>query len=242
MCTNEYIYFAICQFSDGLLLLLRGLKTIDVVHIAWEVFQSFNKGFIMLEGQDGGRYQQGHLLTVSHRFKCCTDGYFRFTKAHISAYQTIHRKVSFHVFLYIYGSLQLIRRVFIKKWSLKLGLKIGIRCKRKTAWSLSLSIKFYEVLGNILDPVLGFRFQIIPGIGAQFIQLRDIPFLACIFCDPVQRVDTYIQKVIIFINKPNGLLLLALIIDLFESVETPDAMIDMGDIITLFQVMKFFQG
>ena len=58
----------------------------------------------------------------------------------------------------------------------------------------------------------------------------------------MQRVDTYIQKVIIFINKPNGLLLLALIIDLFESVETPDAMIDMGDIITLFQVMKFFQG
>ncbi len=55
-------------------------------------------------------------------------------------------------------------------------------------------------------------------------------------------MDANIQKVAIFINKPNGFLLFSIVIHSFQTIKPSDSMIDVGNKIAGLQVVNFFQG
>ncbi len=58
----------------------------------------------------------------------------------------------------------------------------------------------------------------------------------------MKGVDADIQQVAVLVNDPDGFLLPAVDIDLFQAVVSPDAMVDMRDIISRAQVVKLLEG
>ena len=60
-------------------------------------------------------------------------------------------------------------------------LQVSIRRKCKTIGGLSLGIQFYQIAGNVFNPLLGFAFKLIPGIGTQFVKPGNCAFLTNIF-------------------------------------------------------------
>ncbi len=69
-----------------------------------------------------------------------------------------------------------------------------------------MRVQLDEVEGNLLDPCLGFFLQLVPGVAAEFIYLRNGSFLARVFRDFVQRVDVHIENVAVLINDADRLL------------------------------------
>ena len=113
-------------------------------------------------------------------------------------------------------------------------MHIGVGRKSKPAGSAPFSIQLNEIAGDVLDLALGLCFEFVPGVAAQPVQNRCCSLFADIFRDTVQRMDTYIKHVFVFIYQADGFLLLSIIHDLFKPVEPPNPMVDMGHIIARF--------
>ena len=212
-------------------MLFGRFKPVDVIDTAGKRLQPVRKGLVMLQCQDGCGNQHGNLLAFSHHLECRTDGDLCFSKSDISANQSVHRVGLFKILFYIDRGLDLIRRVFVNKRSLQFSLQIGIRGAGKSGSSPPFSIQFDQLLCNILDPALRFVLQLIPYIRSQPVHGRCSTILADVLGDPVQRMNAYIQQILILVNQPDSLLFLAVVDDLFQSVKPSDAMINMGHII-----------
>ena len=57
----------------------------------------------------------------------------------------------------------------------------------------------------------------------------------------MQRVDAHIEEVTVVVNQADGLLRFTVVLYGLQSVEAPDAVVYMGDIITGLQFVKVFQ-
>ena len=121
-------------------------------------------------------------------------------------------------------------------------LHVGIRIEIKAIRSLPFGVKFNQILCDILYPLLGFAFQLVPGIGSQFVERWHRTFLADIFRDAVQRMNAHIKNIVVLINQSDGLLLPAIVFYLLQTVEPPHPMVDMRHIITWLQVINLFHG
>ena len=76
----------------------------------------------MLQREDGGGHQHGHLLAVGGGLERGADRDFRFPEAHIAAHEPVHGRGFFHVALHIGGGLLLVGRVLVDEAGLQLGL------------------------------------------------------------------------------------------------------------------------
>ena len=65
--------------------------------------------------------------------------------------------------------------------------------------------------------------------------------LAAVFRDAVQRVDAHIKQVAIVVNQADGLLRLDVVLDGFEAVEAPDAVVDVGPLVAGLHFVEVFQ-
>lgn len=62
----------------------------------------------MLLGEDGGRHQIDHLLSLLDRLKCSADGDLCLAVPHISADQPVHDLRALHIMLRVLNGLELI--------------------------------------------------------------------------------------------------------------------------------------
>ena len=108
------------------------------------------------------RNQNGYLFIIGNGFESRTYRYLGFSKSYISADQTIHRTVTFHIRLDINRRLALIRCIFINKGCFQLTLQETIGTVRETFFLTTLRIQFYQIAGNILDFTLCTFFQFLP--------------------------------------------------------------------------------
>jgi len=86
----------------------------------------------MLKGQNGGRYQNGDLFSVIHRFKSRANSDFRFSETYVATDQAVHRALVFHILFYVFRRGALVWRVFINKGRFQFGLQITVRIKSET--------------------------------------------------------------------------------------------------------------
>ena len=181
MGSNDYIHLSILQLLQRGFSFLCGPKTVQVIDSYWKIFQAFGKSLVMLKSQNGRRHQHCYLFSVIHSFKRGSYRNFSLSEANVPTHEAIHWAFVLHVGFDIRGRCTLVGRIFIKERSFQLMLQIGIGTISKTFLQPSLSVKFNEVKSNVLDPRLGFLFQVFPGVAAQFIDLRWFAVLAVVF-------------------------------------------------------------
>src|SRR5690606_35363889 len=109
------IYLSFFEVLEGFLDLLGRLETVDVIDICRHSLESLGKGTMMLQGQDGRRYQNSDLFAIRHSLESRAYGHFCLAKAYVSADQPIHRVGAFHISLDIAGCPLLVGCIFINK-------------------------------------------------------------------------------------------------------------------------------
>ena len=103
---------------------LRCPQTADIVHVTRKVLQTALEGLEVLQGENGGRHKDSHLLAVCNGLECGTDSNFSLTESHISADKSVHRTIVLHVPLDSLYSLLLIRGILIHERRLEFLLEI----------------------------------------------------------------------------------------------------------------------
>src|SRR6056297_327546 len=106
-------------------------QTLNVDRISGE---SFGKREVMLLRQQGGGYQQSHLLSLVNCFKGGPQSDFCLTIADITANQAVHGPWMLHVCYHIIDGFQLIRSLLIGKTRLKI-LIIAVRRAKSMPFS-----------------------------------------------------------------------------------------------------------
>ena len=133
----------------------------------------------MLHGQDGRRTQEGHLFVVDHRLEGRTDGNLGLAKADISAQQTVHRTIAFHVLLDLHDRLFLIRGQLIGELIFKFFLHRRILGIRMTDILAAQCVELDQPLCQLLHLLADLAACPLPFSAAQFVELDADAF----FCD-----------------------------------------------------------
>ena len=187
--TNQDIDISRSQFLQNPAGILGGTGTTQIIDLAGQTFQTFLEGLKMLVGQYRGRHQHSDLLVVGYCLESGPEWLLPSSETDITADQTVHRTVAFHVLLDLLGRLQLVGSILVEEAGLKFMLQKAVRTVAEAFFLLAQRIEFDEVAGNVLDfrlrPVLDF----LPGTGAQLTDTGRFSFLAFVFRYFVQRVD-----------------------------------------------------
>ena len=91
MCPHQNVDLTVLQFLEGFSELFTGLESVDVVHVDGKTTQAPREASVVLHGENGGRNQDGDLLSVGGGFESSADGNFCFSKAHITTNEAVHR-------------------------------------------------------------------------------------------------------------------------------------------------------
>ena len=196
----------------------------------------------MLQGQNRRRHQHGHLLAVGRGLERRSDRHFGLAEAHIAANQTIHRLIGLHVPLDGLRRGLLVGRILPHERGFQLLLQISIRRKGKSLAGLALGIEGDQFARDVLDGLLGRGLELLPGSAAQFVDFGRFAFAALVARNTVQGVHMHEQNIVIFINQLDGLVYLAVLVDLDQTAETPHAVIDMYHIIAHAELIQLCDG
>ena len=159
---------------------LARLESVDELHGDRELAQTSAEALVVLHGQDGRGHQHGHLLAVARRSEGRPDGDFRFAKTHIAADQSVHRNGLEHVLLDGLARGILVGRVFVHEAGLQCVLQVAVVGVGMARCGLPLGIQLQQVVGNLLDPALGFLLGLGPCGGPELVDLGLGPFLGAV--------------------------------------------------------------
>ena len=167
MCADEYVEFAAFEVARYLVFLLGGAEAVEVVDVDGQPFESFGEGVEVLEGEYGGWDEDGDLLAVAHGLEGGADGHFGLAEAHVAAHQAVHRRGRLHIVLDVDSGLELVGSVLIHKGCFEFVLQVAVGAEGEAACGLAFGVKLYEVAGYVLDLLLGFLLEHLPGVAAQ---------------------------------------------------------------------------
>src|SRR5690606_34650211 len=142
-------------------------EAIDIIHAYGQALHALLEGLGVLQREDGGRHQHGHLPTVANRLEGRADGHFRLPDADVAADETIHGYGSFHVTLYIRSGLLLVGRVLIDEAGLEFVLQVAIGLESESRIALSFGVELDEVEGKRLHFRLRLFLEVLPRRTAQ---------------------------------------------------------------------------
>ena len=233
--------FAFFEFLQDFGLLFGRLESVEVFDGDGEAVEAFCEGVVVLQSQHGGGHQNGHLLRVAAGLEGGAHGHFGLAEAHVAAHEAVHRVLAFHVALHVVGGFQLVGGVLVDERSLQLVLQVVVGRKLESGRAFALGVEFNQFARNVLNLALGLVFQAVPCTAAEGAEVGFGTVLAAVFSDAVQRVDAHIKQVAFVVNQADSLLRLAVVLDGFEAVEAPDAVVDVGHIVAGLQFVEVFQ-
>ena len=243
MCTYQDVYLTLFQVFKHLSGFLRRACPAEVIYPYRHAFQTLFKCLIVLESQNGSRHQHRNLLAVARSLEGCTDGNLSLAEAHIATNQTVHRSAALHILLYLLSSLILVWRIFIEEGSLQRMLQIIVGTEGESLLPSALGIEFDQVARNVLDSLLSFVLEFIPGTCTQCRQARrSTGIAAAIFADFIKRVDRNIHLVIVRIDDSDHFLIAVARRNPYQTAELADTEVYMHDKIAYFHLLQFLHG
>ena len=243
MRTYEDINLTLFQGVKHLSGFLRSTGSTEIVYPYRHAFQTLFESLIVLESQNGSRHQHRNLLAVARSLEGCTDGNLCLAEAHIATNQTVHRSAALHILLYLLSSLILVWRIFIQEGSLQRMLQIIVGTEGESLLPSALGIEFDEVARNVLDSLLSFVLEFIPGTCTQCRQARrSTGIAAAIFADFIKRVDRNIHLVIVRIDDADHFLIAVARRNPNQTAELADTEVYMHDKISHFHLLQFLHG
>ena len=171
----------------------------------------------MLKSQNGGRDKDSDLLAVADGFESCTYSHLSLTEADIAAHQTVHRSTRLHVVFDIDGGFELVRSVLVHEAGFQLVLQVAVGAESESASGFAFGVESNEVFGDVLDLLLGFLFEHLPSVAAQAVEGRRLAIFAHIAANLVKAMNADVESVVVFVDKPDDLLLAADSFDFLQS-------------------------
>ena len=123
-----------------------------------------------------------------------------------------------------------------------MGLDKAVRTKGKARGLFALGIQLDEFLRKVFDLGFDLLLLLVPGRGAELGEDGEDAFLAGVFGDFVQGLQADVDEVVVFVNKTDDFLLLAVDAYFAEASKLPNAMIDVDNIVAWLQGAKRTQG
>ena len=223
--------------------LLGRTQTAYIFYIAGQVLQTGLEGLEVLQGKDGGRNQHRHLLGIAHRLESRADGDFRLAEADVAAHQAVHGAAFLHVLLDGFGRPLLIRRILIHERRFQFFLQIGVGGERKARGRTTLGVQLDQFLRDILHPRLGGRFEVAPGLRAQLVDARRLPFLGTEAGNLMQGVHGDEHHVTAVVHQFHHLMHPAeVVLHLHQAAEDTHAVVDVHHIISQVEGAEVVQG
>ncbi|MNW53341.1 hypothetical protein D3C74_308990 [compost metagenome] len=150
MCANNYIYRALANPFNRLVLLLAAAESAEYLDVKRIVGKTLAEGLIMLLGQNSRWHQYRNLFAFNRRFKSGTDRHLSLAVANVTAQQPVHWPVLLHVLLDFLNRPQLIARLLVGEHLFEFPLLLGILLKTIAQCALALGIELDKVVGDIL--------------------------------------------------------------------------------------------
>ena len=148
---DDDVDLAAAQLLQHLLLLARGAKAREDIHLDRESLHPVAEGLIVLPGQDGGRHQDGALLAVHHALEGRADGNLGLAEADVAAQQAVHRHRALHVGLDLLDAAQLVVGLVVGEAPLKVVLPVGVLPEGVALGGLALGVELNQLVGHVLD-------------------------------------------------------------------------------------------
>ena len=202
------VYRSVFQAFNRFIGLFSRSESAEKTDVNRIVLKTLHNGFIMLLREYCRRHKKRDLLSVCDRFKGRSDGYLRLPVSHITAKQTVHRALSFHILFNLLNGTELVLCFLIRESRFELPLHFMIGRERIAFACFPFRIKLNQIIGNILNGVFNFFLHPFPFTAAQFIKLRFFSFRADVllhlidlFYRDVQLIAALIMNVeVIFMN------------------------------------------
>ena len=107
---------------------------------------------------------------------------------------------------------------------------------------MSGGIEFYQIIYNILYPGFGSGFEIIPRLGAEFVNLWRFSISRFVFGNAVDTVNRDKNDIVVFVNQFYSLLYLTIYICLYKTSKLTYSIIYMHHIIPDPECHYFIDG
>ena len=181
------------QTFDGLLDFLGALEAAHRGDIHREARVTFRERLVMLLHEQRGRYEDRHLLAVLYGFEGGSHRNLSLAEADIATDQAVHRHRFLHIGLDLVDGGQLVRCLLIWEGVLEFLLPRGVRAEREAFGALAGRIQAYEVLGDLVHMLAGFRLGLRPVGAAEFVEFGGVR--TDVFADLVKLVGGNVQFV-----------------------------------------------
>ena len=168
------IHHSVCKFLHGLSDLRCGSEPAQKAYPDGVILHTLDKGCVVLLGKYGGGNQVYHLLAFLNRFECRADRDLGFSVSHVSADQTVHYLVGFHIMLGILDCPLLVFGLFEREQFFKLSLPYRIGAVYVSFFGGSCRIQVYKILCDYIDCLLNLRLGLGPLLTAELVKLRSV--------------------------------------------------------------------
>ncbi len=185
----------------------------------------------MLLRQHGGRNQYGDLFAINHGFERGPQRHLGFAIADIPADQPIHRKVALHIGFDFAHSPKLVFRFDIREAGFEFMLPVIIRSKRLPKSLRALRIEFEQFVRLFFDGLLRFGPGANPVRFAQPAERGGGIIRADIAGQPIRLMHGHEHHIRTGVFDHQILAFIAFDGAAAHPAETPDAVIDMDDVI-----------
>ncbi|MNH09223.1 hypothetical protein D3C79_686700 [compost metagenome] len=152
----------------------------------WPVSKAVAEAVVVLLGEQGGRYQDGHLATAVHSDEGGAHGHFCLAETNVAADQAVHWLGREHVFAYRVDGTLLIRGFFEREAGAE-GRIVNRRIREGIAFACrAAGIDVEQLGGHVAHLFGGFARGFLPGLRAQSMQGRQGIITAGVAGDQVQ--------------------------------------------------------
>ena len=243
VCADNQIHLAGSQILQSAVLLGRGAETAEHINGHRKTPETADSGLIMLLGKYGGRHQNCCLLAVHNTLHNGPQSHLGFAEAYIAAQQPVHWCGRFHIGFDVCNAPKLVIGFGVGEIVLKFQLPGRVSSECKSNLPFSGGIELYQFAGHILGGFSGFGFGLLPGIGANFVQLYIGIFAtaADILAYQIQLSSRYKQRIAALVSNLHIVFDSAIHTDLFHSHETADAVVFVDNQITGGEVSEGIQ-
>ena len=192
----------------------------------------------MLLCKNRSRDQIDNLLVLLHCFKCRPYCNLCLSKSHISADQTVHDLLTFHISFGRFDCKLLILRFLKWKHFFKFLLPDRVLLIDKSFFGLPYCIEFHQIFGDLPDCCLYLALRAMPFLSSKFVKFRLFSICTGILLDLVKLCGKNIKISTISIRNLHIILCHLINFYLFNSPVDSKSMILMHYIVSRFQIRK----
>ena len=140
-------------------------------------------------------YENRNLLAVHRRLVRRANRNFSLAKANVAANQPVHWRFAFHIRLDIFDGFNLVGRLLVGKFFLKISLRYVVHVEGETVSGGAARVNFNQLFGNIFDGAGSAGFGASPFAGTELGKVRNSFIVGNIFLQNADGIRRQVELI-----------------------------------------------